>query len=629
MNSARDGRLSNVAAPPGMGSGCAAFLPLRLSVIAGLCAALGALSAPARSTAQAGAVHALVGPAYRVLANRALAAASDPHSMTPEKQDATEKRDSVRANRPVSVSTSEQPGAAVLHEEPVIISVAMADAQRAPDANNAPDAVAGGEEDLIASIDTQSHRARLITVARNSSAVVDLRQRIDRAEIADQNIADIFVVSPTRVIVSGRNHGTTQMILWFGAQQRIFSVLVEQDLEVLNETIRRMSPTARVQTRSVNGVIVLTGTVPDGQMAQKIGEVAALYQGGEVRNQLTVAGVVQTMLRVVVAEVNKDAVRQLGFNWAIGASDWSRDFFFANNVAQLNPTVYGSNGLTNIVAPNPLGQLTYSVAATANGANTNLTFGFPRAEFQVFMQALRQNSLARILAEPNLVAISGQTATFLAGGEVPIPVSQGGAVAGSITVEYKEFGVRLAFTPTVLGGQVIRLHVMSEVSDAIESGTLPSGLPVFTFNARRVESTIECGNGQTFALAGLLNERVQAVVQKIPGIGDLPVLGSLFSSVDYQLRNTELVVLVTPELVEPLDPQQVLPPPGSEMGIPDDFQLFALGQLEGTPRPAPESRGVPRAAAPVTSPPEVAAGAWPGGQITLRGPWGFADVEEQ
>lgn len=480
--------------------------------------------------------------------------------------------------------------------------------------------------DIVAGVSILSESAQRITVGRNSSAAIDLKMDCDRAEIADPAVADIVVVSPKRLIVSGKAFGTTQMILRVGQQQKVFTVAVEQDLSLLAGIIRSVSPTANVQPRSVNGTIVLGGTVPDAQTGDRIAEMASLFQGGPVRNQLTVAGVQQTMLRVVVAEVNKEAVRQLGFNWAIGGADWTRDFFFANNVSGLNPTVFSSNGSTNI-GGSPTPQITYSVAPTGNTAATNLTFGFPRAEFQVFMQALRQNSLARVLAEPNLVAISGQTATFLAGGEVPIPVTQGGAVAGSITIEYKEFGVRLAFTPTVLAGQIIRLHVMSEVSDAVPGDTIAGGLPVFSFNTRRVESTVECGNGQTFAMAGLLNETVQAVARKLPGLGDVPVLGALFSSVEYQKNNTELVVLVTPQLVEPLDPQQVPPPPGSLMTAPNDYELFALGQLEGTPNEAPstepDSSGHP--SGKMTP---VSMNGRPTSQYALRGPWGLADTEE-
>ena len=303
----------------------------------------------------------------------------------------------------------------------------------------------------------------------------------------------------------------------------------------------------------------------------------------------------------------------MGVNWAIGGSTLSRDFFFANNLNQINPTQFSSSGLSNVLQ----GQQAYSVAPNVNGVNTNVTFGFPRIELQVFVNALRENNLFRVLAEPNLVAISGQTATFLAGGEVPIPVAQGGAVAGAIVIEYKEFGVRLSFTPTVLGGQRIRIHVMTEISDAIPGTQAVGGLPVFTFTTRRVESTVECGNGQTFAIAGLLQQSVQAIVSKIPGLGDLPVLGTLFSSTDYKQSNTELVVLVTPQLIEPLEPHQVAPPPGSLMTHPTDLELFTLQRLEGTPLEKPEYDGVPRDLYPVRT--------RPGSRLQLAGPRGLAE----
>jgi pilus assembly protein CpaC len=331
------------------------------------------------------------------------------------------------------------------------------------------------------------------------------------------------------------------------------------------------------------------------------------------------------MLRVVVAEVNKQAIRRLGVNWAIGGNDFSRDFFLANNLGQLNPTTFGTTGLANVRA----GQNTTFLLPNQNGPGTNITFGFPQAEFQMFINALRENDLARTLAEPNLVAISGQTASFLAGGEVPIPVAQGGANAGAITIEYREFGVRLGFTPTVLGGQLIRLHVMTEVSDAIPTNQVAGGFPLFTFTTRRVESTIECGNGQTFAIAGLLNDTVRGMAAKIPGLGDLPILGTLFSSTDYEREITELVILVTPQLVEPLDPHQVPPPPGSLITEPTDDELFLEQKLVGEPKERPDHHGgVPRETFPAKPRPGTG-GNWTTTETSLRGPWGMAEFGEK
>ncbi|MBX3394544.1 MAG: type II and III secretion system protein family protein [Phycisphaerae bacterium] len=433
---------------------------------------------------------------------------------------------------------------------------------------------------------TQRDRpTELVRLCTNTSVELDLSGPVDAVNIVDPNIADIIVPTPTRVIVVGKTSGTTQLVLTLGQgaaqQHRVVQVYVEPNVLVLTDLIRSLAPRADVRVASLNGQLVLQGIVSDPITARQIEELARAYQGRDVINHLSVSGTQQTLLRVVVAEINKEALRNLGFNWAIGASDWSRDFFFANNVGSLNPTTFTSSGLANVLN----GQQLYSVGAVGNGTNTNVTFGFPKAELQIFMNALRTNGLARTLAEPNLVAISGQTATFLAGGEVPIPVAQGGAVAGAITIEYKEFGVRLAFTPTVGADQIIRLHVMTEVSDAVPGSRQIDTIPVFTFRTRRVESTIECPNGKTFAIAGLLNESVNAIASKIPGLGDVPVLGQLFSSVDYQRSNTELVVLVTPHLVEALEPGQVPPVPGQLMQHPDDWELFGLGMLEGAAPP--------------------------------------------
>lgn len=481
---------------------------------------------------------------------------------------------------------------------------------------------------LIESVVLDRKQTERIRVARNVSAVINLRANVDGVDIADPTIADVYLSSPTRIVVTGRGFGTTQLLLRIGKEERAFHVDVELDLSQLEAFIKTVAPMADVVARSVNGTIYLNGSVPDARTAQQVADMAGLVQGGEIRSNLVVAGVQQTMIRVVVAEVNKMATRQLGINWAIGASSWSRDFLFANNLGQLNPTTFASSGVADITLGGIPGQNLYSVAPVGNGATTNVTFGFPRAEFQVFLNALRENNLARTLAEPNLVAISGQTASFLVGGEVPLSVVSSTGGSSTVSIYYKEFGIRLAFTPTVLGEQIVRMHVMTEVSEPVQSSATAGGLPVFSFETRRVETTIECGNGQTFAVAGLLSESVSAVASKIPGLGDLPILGTLFSSTSYQREETELIVLVTPQLVEPLDPQMVPPVPGSEMTVPTDAELFAMQKLEGTPEPRAESDRVPREAFPVKTHPGSLT-TWPTSQLALRGPWGLAELEER
>lgn len=470
-----------------------------------------------------------------------------------------------------------------------------------------------------------SERSRPVQMTVDSSIAIDMEKDIDLAQVTNPEIADILVPSAKRVIIVGKSIGTTQLLLRTGDEYASFLLRVTPNYEVLKQMIKAVAPSSDVQVGSLNGQTILTGRVPDALTSEQIEELAAAFQGGEVINHLGVAGVQQVLLHVVVAEVNKAATRALGINWGIGGSSLSRDFFLANNLGQLNPVTFGTSGLADVTR----GQQLFALAPNANGPGVNFTFGFPRAELQFFLNALRENSLARTLAEPTLIAISGQTATFLAGGEVPIPVSQGGAVAGSITIEYKEFGIRLAFTPTVGAGGVIRIHVMTEVSDAIPDSRQIGGLPLFTFVTRRVESTIESGNGQSFAIAGLLSERVNAISSKIPGLGDIPVLGSLFSSVDYQKSRTELVVLVTPQLVEALDPTQIIAPPGVLMTDPTDLELFTLQKLEGISRAVEDTRWVPSAASPKRKSNREASQTV-SAKLTesrIQGPWGIEDPE--
>jgi pilus assembly protein CpaC len=203
---------------------------------------------------------------------------------------------------------------------------------------------------------------------------------------------------------------------------------------------------------------------------------------------------------------------------------------------------------------------------------------------QLFVQALAENGLLRVLAEPNLVALNGQQATFLAGGEVPIPIT----TEDTIKVEFKEFGVRLNFTPAIVSEELIRIQVQPEISEPDYSNSVTvSGTTIPSFTTRRVSTTVELGSGQTFAIGGLLSETTRSVIRRVPGLGEVPVLGSLFRSVNYQTHESELVVLVTPELVEPVSTDQVTSVPGGHYIAPNDLELYLLGKDEGDSKNAP------------------------------------------
>ena len=458
------------------------------------------------------------------------------------------------------------------------------------------------------------HTGQLINVAVNKGVLVDFSVPVTEVRVANPEIADVAVTGPRQILVSGKSFGSTQLVAWVdGDQQAVFDIAVDLDMQRLQASIRSTVPRARVQANSVLDTVVLAGTVPDAEAAQSIMEVASIFSTKLV-NHMRVAGVQQVMLRCTVAEVNRSATRQLGFNgWMAG--DNLHDMFAVSQLDGINPVNIGAAADALVTAPIPF--LTDQNGLALSPTPT-LSLGFPRVQMQVFVQALRENGLLKVLAEPNLVAVNGQQASFLAGGEFPIPVPQ----RDSVTIEYREFGVRLQFTPAVLSDNTIRLHVAPEVSEPDYSSAVTlSGYVVPGLTQRRVDTVVELAPGQTFAIGGLLSETVRGVSRKVPGLGDIPVLGALFSSVEYQSSETELVVLVTPELVEPLSPDQITYVPGTGLVHPSDAELFLEQRLEGrraTPDQPPQAHVWPVRPSELYGPSV--------GQ--LRGPVGPAGAEE-
>ena len=304
-------------------------------------------------------------------------------------------------------------------------------------------------------------------------------------------------------------------------------------------------------------------------------------------NMTSVAGVQQVLIHVRVAEVTRSALKTLGINVVHGLS---RDnvFFGASQAGTssggaLNPTSFSLNGDAHSAGP-----VMFSADTSASPLNT-LILGFPRADLNFYLQALAEDQYLRVLAEPNLVALNGEEASFLAGGEFPIPVVQGGTGVGgslSVTIEYKEFGVRLRFRPTVLGDNTIRLHVAPEVSDLSDQGAVEiQGFRIPAILTRRAETTLELKSGQTFLMAGLMNTRIEGQNDLVPGLGNVPVLGALFRSVRYEKGETELAVLVSAFLVEPMSLASDPPLPGALYSEPNDWELYGEGKIEGSAPP--------------------------------------------
>jgi len=407
----------------------------------------------------------------------------------------------------------------------------------------------------------------------NKTQVITTTQPVRQVSVGSQDVADVNVLGPNNLLVTAKKQGSTQVIVWDEqGHSQMGDIIVGMDLEALQSELNTAFPGSKITVTSLNGAVALRGQVADLRTAEQAVSMAQPYSQ-KVLNLLEIAGGQQVMLQVRFAEVSRSATNQLGVNFAMSDGIFSA----GSNIGNLQNSGFDPNRL------NP--------GALQTGSGTGVTlFGSGAAgsvAFRYFIQALRQNNLLRVLAEPNLVAISGQEASFLAGGEFPIPVPQTGVGGGStITIEYKEFGVRLNFIPIVLGDGRIRLKLTPEVSDLDFSSPLViQGSRIPILNKRTVTTTVELADGQSFAIAGLLDHTVAASKDVTPLLGDIPVLGALFRSVSYNRKETELVVLVTPKLVEAMNPSQVPALPGENWRHPKELDLF-LNQDIGGEEPA-------------------------------------------
>jgi len=432
-----------------------------------------------------------------------------------------------------------------------------------------------------ASILDMAASSQRITVPLHRSVTVETTVEAQRADVIAKQIADVQVVSPTRMLITGEAFGSTTVILsGTDGKPYAFEVDVELDLEKYNEALKGIDPQSNAKATSVMGNVVLVGTVSCAERARRIVELAELFlppptEGRpltKVQNHLEVAGEQQVLLKCVVAEVSRAASRELGVNGFLAGENF-KDGFLVNQLGGINPIDIGAGA--GLVTEN----LPFLTPGIPTGQNSTLSLGFPRVQMQLFIKAMADNALLSVLAEPNLVAISGETSTFLVGGEFPILVPQGDF---RVTVEFKEFGVLMNFTPVVQGQQRIRLRVAPEVSELDFTAAVQfQGSVVPGLRKRSTETTVELGNGQTIAIAGLLNDEVRGLASRIPGLGDMPVLGPLFRSVNFRRSLTELVILVTPEIVAPLDAHQTVKLPQDGRIDPSDYELYAMGLLEG------------------------------------------------
>ena len=424
-------------------------------------------------------------------------------------------------------------------------------------------------------------KTAMVSVSMGKAQDVRTESSFVDVTVGDPDVADVNPLTDHTLSILGKKIGTTRVQVYAEGKKLIgiFDVEVTYDITRLTNELRRRFPNSRLQASSVNGRIMLTGEVADAVSLDQAVTIARQF-GPDIINSVSVMAPQQVLLEVRFIEISRTAGRDLGVQW----------------------NVFNKYATANIGSGLPPGQLPLPAPANANtlspgevaagvlsGGNP---FGFAigriisgSTTIDVALNALEQKGMARSLAEPNLVALSGDTASFLAGGEYPIPVSSN---LGQITIDYKKYGVGLAFTPTVLGGGLINMKIEPEVSqlDLTHAVPVANGITVPALIVRRASTTLELRDGQSFVLGGLLQTNNQNQIEQLPWLGSMPVLGTLFSSKSYQQNQTDLVIIVTPHIVRPARPGDVIKAPSDDSVPPNDVDFFLMGKTELTHKQA-------------------------------------------
>ena len=410
-----------------------------------------------------------------------------------------------------------------------------------------------------------------IVLEVNKGTLIRLNAPAATVFIANPDVADVQVKSPTLVYISAKAPGETVIYAVDAADSVLLNapILVEHDLSRLRSSLRQLAPGERVGAESIDGNLVLSGVVSDAGKADKVralaSSIAGEVKGSQVINRMTVATPNQVSLHVRIAEVSLTALSAIGVNWHKLGSN----LIINTN----NPT-----SITNVL-----------------GSNTIIIGRLASQAISATVDALAQEGLVTDLAEPDLVALNGQTASFLAGGEFPVPIAGSSSATNgvpTITVEFKSFGVSLAFTPTIIDAHHLNLRVRPEVSALTSVGavsvpiTSTQTITIPALTVRRAETSVELGSGESFALAGLLQHTSEQDISKIPLLGDIPILGALFRSNRFNRNETELVIIVTPYLVNPVGTRVAAPTDG--LVLPSDPQqvFFSDTYRQGLPPPA-------------------------------------------
>jgi len=440
-----------------------------------------------------------------------------------------------------------------------------------------------------------SARSTMVRVTLGKSEDIRTDQSLVDISVGDPEVADVNPLTDHALSILGKKIGTTRVSV-YGQDKKpvgIFDVEVSYDISRLSTEIARFTG-GSIKVSSINGRIMLSGTSPDAVTLDKAVTIARQFAPDPI-NTVQVLQPQQIMLEVRFIEANRQASRELGVQWnmfgngalanignqqpagSLPITQANGSFQQPSTYFQNTGPVGGTNSLPNTLPISPV----VAAGVLSGAAPFGFLVGQLSNKLQVAVNALEQKGAARSLAEPNLVALSGDTASFLAGGEFPVPVP---GSLGTVTIDYKKYGVGLAFTPTVLNGGLINLKIEPEVSQLDTSHPVQvAGISVPPLIVRRASTTLELRDGQSFMLGGLLQNTSSNDQDQLPWLGDIPVLGALFRSTQYQKNETDLVILVTPHLIRPMAPNDPIRTPLDNTLPPNDVDLFLMGKTEVSP----------------------------------------------
>lgn len=444
----------------------------------------------------------------------------------------------------------------------------------------------------IAVSEADEVRAGELAVPLNKSQVLRTDRPFAKALIGNPDIADVLPLSDRSLYVLGKKMGTTSLTLYDRRNMLIavIDVAVGPDVIGLKRQLSELMPADKVGARISNDSIVLEGVVSSGPMADRAVQLAETYAPGKVVNLMSIGSTQQVMLEVRFSEIKRGALKDIGVSLFAEGNGDNNFLGVSGGGASLGP----SGGSTTVTTTDPITGDTITTT-TPNPPTMSLgaivdSFGILTRLFRIgnvdvnaTLNAMERKGVVTTLAEPTLVALSGETASFLAGGEFPIPVSQsfGDGGGNAITVEFKPFGVSLAFTPTVLADGVISMEVAPEVSSIDPSASVViNNLRVPGLQTRRAKTTVELRDGESFAMAGLIRRDFRDTIRQFPILGSIPIIGTLFRSTNFEKEETELVIIVTPRLVRPVR-AATLKVPTDRVTPPDEADMFLLGRTDG------------------------------------------------